>query len=250
MATATAGVEGLDARTAIAARAAGVTKVYGSGDTEVRALDDVSVEFRVGEFSAIMGPSGSGKSTLMHCMAGLDTLTVGRRLHRRRRPEHALRRRPDEAAARPRRVRLPGLQPGPDADRPREHHAPAGDGRPQARQGVARPGRGLGPPPRPAGPPTRRAVGWPATARRGGPGAGQPAAGHLRRRAHRQPRLALRGRGARVHAPGGRRDAADDRHGDPRPDRRQLRGAGRVPGRRPHRRRDGRARPPSWCSTA
>jgi len=77
MATATAGVDGLDARTAIAAHAVGATKVYGSGDTEVRALDDVSVEFGVGEFSAIMGPSGSGKSTLMHCMAGLDTLTAG-----------------------------------------------------------------------------------------------------------------------------------------------------------------------------
>jgi putative ABC transport system ATP-binding protein len=53
-------------------------KVYGSGDTRVVALDDVSVSFRSGEFTAIMGPSGSGKSTLMHCVAGLDTLTSGR----------------------------------------------------------------------------------------------------------------------------------------------------------------------------
>jgi putative ABC transport system ATP-binding protein len=61
----------------VAARALDATKVYGSGDTEVRALDGVSVEFQVGRFTAIMGPSGSGKSTLMHCVAGLDTLTSG-----------------------------------------------------------------------------------------------------------------------------------------------------------------------------
>ncbi|WP_126642735.1 ABC transporter ATP-binding protein [Embleya hyalina] len=52
-------------------------KVYGEGETEVRALDDVSVGFRAGEFTAIMGPSGSGKSTLMHCMAGLDKISSG-----------------------------------------------------------------------------------------------------------------------------------------------------------------------------
>ena len=43
----------------------------------MRALDDVTVEFAAGRFTAIMGPSGSGKSTLMHCVAGLDTLTSG-----------------------------------------------------------------------------------------------------------------------------------------------------------------------------
>ncbi|MGH8992785.1 MAG: ABC transporter ATP-binding protein [Acidimicrobiia bacterium] len=59
------------------ARAVGATKVYGSGDTAVRALDDVTVEFPAGRFTAIMGPSGSGKSTLMHCVAGLDSLTSG-----------------------------------------------------------------------------------------------------------------------------------------------------------------------------
>ncbi len=60
-----------------AARAIDATKVYGSGDTEVRALDGVTVEFAQGRFTAIMGPSGSGKSTLMHCVAGLDDLTSG-----------------------------------------------------------------------------------------------------------------------------------------------------------------------------
>jgi putative ABC transport system ATP-binding protein len=61
-----------------AAQALGATKVYGSGDTAVLALDEVDVAFERGRFTAVMGPSGSGKSTLMHCVAGLDTLTAGR----------------------------------------------------------------------------------------------------------------------------------------------------------------------------
>ncbi len=60
-----------------AARASDLSKVYGSGDTRVTALDHVSVDFYRGEFTAIMGPSGSGKSTLMHCMAGLDSVSSG-----------------------------------------------------------------------------------------------------------------------------------------------------------------------------
>lgn len=54
-----------------------VSKVYGSGETEVFALDDVSIDFARGSFTAIMGPSGSGKSSLMHVLAGLDTPTTG-----------------------------------------------------------------------------------------------------------------------------------------------------------------------------
>ena len=61
----------------VAARAVGATKIYGRGDTAVRALDDVSVDIPAGRYTAIMGPSGSGKSTLMHCMAGLDELSSG-----------------------------------------------------------------------------------------------------------------------------------------------------------------------------
>ncbi|MEV6926302.1 ABC transporter ATP-binding protein [Dactylosporangium sp. NPDC051485] len=61
----------------VAVRAADVVKVYGTGETAVRALDGVGVEFAAGEFTAVMGPSGSGKSTLMHCLAGLDAVDGG-----------------------------------------------------------------------------------------------------------------------------------------------------------------------------
>ncbi len=60
-----------------AAGAVDATKVYGLGDSEVRALDGITISFQAEKFTAIMGPSGSGKSTLMHCLAGLDALTSG-----------------------------------------------------------------------------------------------------------------------------------------------------------------------------
>ena len=60
-----------------AASVRGAVKVYGKGDTAVRALSGVDLELPRGGFTAVMGPSGSGKSTLMHCMAGLDKLTDG-----------------------------------------------------------------------------------------------------------------------------------------------------------------------------
>ena len=62
----------------IVSSAIDLTKVYGSKDNEVMALDHVNVEFKRGEMTAIMGPSGSGKSTLMHCMAGLDAPSSGK----------------------------------------------------------------------------------------------------------------------------------------------------------------------------
>ncbi|NBE56132.1 ABC transporter ATP-binding protein [Streptomyces boluensis] len=61
----------------VAARARGLTKAYGTGETAVRALDAVDVDIARGRFTAVMGPSGSGKSTLMHCLAGLDSVSAG-----------------------------------------------------------------------------------------------------------------------------------------------------------------------------
>ncbi|MFJ2187326.1 ABC transporter ATP-binding protein [Kitasatospora sp. NPDC087861] len=63
--------------TGVAAATTGLSKVYGSGDTRVVALDEVDIAFREGEFTSIMGPSGCGKSTLMHCAAGLDRASSG-----------------------------------------------------------------------------------------------------------------------------------------------------------------------------
>jgi len=55
----------------------GVTREYGSDAARVRALDEVSVSFPAGSWTAVMGPSGSGKSTLLHCAAGLDRVDSG-----------------------------------------------------------------------------------------------------------------------------------------------------------------------------
>lgn len=60
-----------------AAQAVGLSKTYGTGPAQVRALADVNVTFERGQFTAVMGPSGSGKSTLMQCLAGLDRPTSG-----------------------------------------------------------------------------------------------------------------------------------------------------------------------------
>ncbi|MFI6644105.1 ABC transporter ATP-binding protein [Streptomyces sp. NPDC050504] len=74
---ATAPAHGLAAGVPLAARARGLTKAYGTGETTVLAVDSVDVDVARGRFTAVMGPSGSGKSTVMHCLAGLDTVSAG-----------------------------------------------------------------------------------------------------------------------------------------------------------------------------
>jgi putative ABC transport system ATP-binding protein len=68
---------GPTASSGLAARALDASKIYGSGEAEVRALDHIRVDFERKRYTAIMGPSGSGKSTLLHCLAGLDRVTAG-----------------------------------------------------------------------------------------------------------------------------------------------------------------------------
>ena len=55
-----------------------LSKIYGKGNSQVRAVDDISFSIEKGEFVAIIGPSGSGKSTLLHILGGVDRPTEGK----------------------------------------------------------------------------------------------------------------------------------------------------------------------------
>ena len=231
-----------DTTETLAARAVQVTKVYGQGETEVRALDDVSVEFPSGRFTAIMGPSGSGKSTLMHCLAGLDRITSGQifigdvELSKLSEKQLTLLRRDKVGFVFQAFNLLPTLTAAENID------AAPGHRRPQAGPGLGRPGDRRRRAARPPRPPAGRAVRRPAAAGGRGPGAGQPS-----RRSSSPtspPATSTRRPGAEML--GFLRRAVDElrpdhRDGHPRPERRPpLRRPGAVPGRRPHRRRDGR----------
>jgi putative ABC transport system ATP-binding protein len=64
-------------RTSAAVTLRGISRIYGRGPSAVRAVDDVTIEFPRGGWTAVMGPSGSGKSTLLHCAAGLERVDSG-----------------------------------------------------------------------------------------------------------------------------------------------------------------------------
>ncbi len=116
-----------------AARVLDAVKVYGRGESEVRALDGVSVEFGTGRFTAIMGPSGSGKSTLLHSVAGLDHLTSGSVLI----GDTDISSLDDRKLTQLRRDRIGFIFQAfnlvPDVDRRREHRAAGPTCRPQTR---------------------------------------------------------------------------------------------------------------------
>ncbi|CAM5318956.1 hypothetical protein SRIMM317S_06820 [Streptomyces rimosus subsp. rimosus] len=134
----------------------------------------------------------------LHGRTGRDIPRLGPdRRHRAERPEGQA---PDPAAPRQDRLHLPGVQPAAHADRAGEHHAADGHRRAQARPAVAGPRRRDRRSVRAPQAPSQPAVRRPAAARRGGPRAGLAARDHLRRRAHRQPRLPLRRRGPGLSA--------------------------------------------------
>ena len=128
----------VDSSTAVGARVVDLTKVYGTGDAEVRALDGVTLDIAAGEFTAVMGPSGSGKSTLMHCCAALDVPTSGQVFV----GDTEIGNLSDKKLTHLRRERIgfvfQSFNLVPDADSGREHPAAAVHRRPQARAGLVR----------------------------------------------------------------------------------------------------------------
>ncbi len=109
------------------------TKVYGRGDNEVRALDSVDVDLRRLAVHRHHGPIRLRQVDADALRRRSRHLDQRSGVHRRHRPQHAERPPTHRAATRPGRLHLPGLQPRPDADRHREHHAAADARRSQAR---------------------------------------------------------------------------------------------------------------------
>ncbi len=140
----------------------GVTKFFQRGPTTVRALDGIDLEIAAGEFVALEGPSGSGKTTLLQLLGALDRPSGGDVLVRGRRPRRPARPRARRAAAALVRLRLPAVQPDPDADRGRERRSEARPGRRRShpRAAVARRGWAR----RARRPPACPPLGWRAAA--------------------------------------------------------------------------------------
>ncbi len=218
-----------------AARAIDLAKIYGKGDAAVHALAGVNVEFRRGQFTAVMGPSGSGKSTLMHCMAGLDTPTSGHAYV----GDQDIGLLDDAGLTQMRRDRVgfvfqsfnlvPTLTARENITLPSDL---AGKKVDQAWFDYLVGQLGIGDrlshrPQELSGGQQQRAA--------CAAGADRTARPDLRRRAHRQPRLELLRGDARLPASVGEGIQPVDRHGHPRSPRCRLRRPGRVPRRRPGR---------------
>ena len=223
------------------ARAVGATKIYGSRRHAGARARRRHRRLRRRPLHRHHGPVGLRQVDADALRRRPRLAHVGPGVHRRRRPRHAVRQGAHRAPARAGRLRVPVVQPAADAQRRGEHHAAHRPRRRQARRGVARRGRAHRRPRRPAPPPAVGALRRPAAAGRRGPGPGQQAGDHLRRRAHRQPRLADERRDPRLHAPRRARAGPDDRDGHPRPGGGGLRRPRPVPRRRADRRRDARA---------
>ena len=118
-----------------AVAATAVTRRYGDGESAVDALRGVTLEVPAGQFTAVMGPSGSGKSTLMHLLAGLDTPSSGTVEIGGEDITDDERQAAHEAPAQAHRLRLPVVQPAPDA------HAPRRTSSCRSRSAAARPTR-------------------------------------------------------------------------------------------------------------
>lgn len=165
----------------VVARAVDLVKTYGDTDSQVTALNHVSVEFQRGELTAIMGPSGSGKSTLMHCMAGLDVPTSGQVFvedlevsSMKQKPAHP-------TAAQRDRLHLPVLQPRANVDGRGEHSAAAADRAPPGRPRLVQESRRRRRARKPPRPPPQPALRRPAASRRMRPRDDGTSERHLRR---------------------------------------------------------------------